>query len=279
MKELRLTGVMYPPPEEFDRGHRRTLKHECEEFVSSELDTLVNEMIGLPLLVEHCDTELVGTVECARKTKTGAVEIEAVIKASSAKGRVAIQDILDKKLVGLSLSHAYKLSLPVQTDQPPGIKLNLVDGQDWAALANPDSGHTVQKWLREVSVTADPARIGCDISSIVCASARKQNLNNINIASLKDTGSTVDTRIVGVFSCSKMEPESVVTTDQPKSAVAGHEDTPSADQADATQSMVATEPLEVPLDVGQPPATDPPAVDPPATEQAIPEVLQSDAVN
>ena len=68
MNELRLTGIMYPPPEQFDKDHPRPLAHQCEEFVSSELDELVQQLVGLPLLVGHCDTELVGSVECAKKT-------------------------------------------------------------------------------------------------------------------------------------------------------------------------------------------------------------------
>ena len=42
--------------------------HQCEEFGSSELDGLVEQLGGLPLLVEHCEAELVGLVECAKKT-------------------------------------------------------------------------------------------------------------------------------------------------------------------------------------------------------------------
>lgn len=80
----------------------------------------------------------------------GAIEIEAVIKSSCAKSRMAIRDILDKKLVGLSLSHEYRLTSPVDSQTSDAIRLNLVNGTGWKSLVN-TSGHTVQKWLREVS--------------------------------------------------------------------------------------------------------------------------------
>jgi hypothetical protein len=278
MKELRLTGIMYPPPVEFGIDNRRSLQHKCEEFVSSELDVLVQELTGLPLLVEHCDTELVGIVECARKTKTGAIEIEAVIKASCVKGRAAIQDILDKKLVGLSLSHEYKLSLPAHTasnhhKQSKGIRLDLVHGTDWIALSNIDSGHTVQKRLREVSVCADPARDGCNISAIVCASTRKQNHNNINIASLTDQGNTADTRIVGVFSCSKMQTESVVATDQPGDTITEEVAAPVGLETETTH-VALSEQTEVPLEVQEPQVVQPSTTDQPTVEV---ETVETDA--
>lgn len=198
MKELRLTGIMYPPPQQFDIANPRTLQHECEEFVSSELDALVEQMKGLPLLVEHCDTELVGTVERARKTSSGAVEIEAVIKASCQQGRVAIDDILNKRLVGLSLSHEYKLSAQPGSSTAQAIRLNLVDGKDWTALTN-TRGHEIRKTLREVSLCLEPRRYGCDISSVICASVKKQHLNRINASNV--SGRSTD-KVVGVFSCS-----------------------------------------------------------------------------
>ena len=265
MKELRLTGVMYPPPEQFDKENPRSLRHECEEFIASELDALVEQLVGLPLLVEHRDTELVGSVECAKKTIDGAVEIEAVIKASCPKGRQAIKEILEKKLVGLSLSHEYKLSSPADSETSAAIRLSLVDGDGWHALTN-TSGHTIQKKLREVSVCTDPARKDCQISSTVCASAQKQNQDAINIQKTENGVERIDTRIVGLFSCS-ME-TSVMATDQQNEGGAG--EVAAADAAEAPQEVAQQEvaPVEIVAPVAiVPPVEEAPVVD--ETEETV----------
>jgi hypothetical protein len=212
MKQLRLTGVMYPPPQQFDDVNKRSLVHQCEEFVSAELDMLISQLVGLPLLVEHCETELVGKVEVARKTAAGAVEIEAVISASCERGRNAIRDILAKELVGLSLSHEYCLSAPPGSSTAEAIKLDLVDGKAWRAISN-TGGHEIRKKCREVSICAEPRRPDCKISATVCASALKQSQRGINAEH-----NELDTKVVGVFSCSAMESDPT-TTQQPNAPV------------------------------------------------------------
>ena len=88
---------MYPPAQ---RDGARTIGHECEEFHIDEIDALVQNLAGLPVWVEHDEERLVGQVLSARKTHAGAVEVEAVVKASTASGKKAIDDILEKKMVG-----------------------------------------------------------------------------------------------------------------------------------------------------------------------------------
>lgn len=269
MKELRLTGIMYPPPERFDEANPRTLLHQCEEFVSSELDGLIEQMVGLPLLVEHCDTELVGSVECAKKTAEGAIEIEAVIKSSCDRSRLAIKDILDKKLVGLSLSHEYRLTSPADSHTSNAIRLNLVEGKGWKTLTN-TSGHTIQKKLRELSLTTNPARPECFFSSTVCASAQKQNLSAINIDADAGKQPAADTRIVGVFSCSG----NVMATDQEINA----SDMPSGQEADKRDgeavpqdAAVAGQPLP---DAAAEPVAEPPASEAPVAEPVAEAVVE-----
>lgn len=169
-----------------------------------ELANMVKDLEGLPVWVEHDASKLVGEVISARKTHSNSVEVKAMVEASTAAGRVAINDILNKKMIGLSLSHSYALDAPADSSTANSIRIAVCDGKDWRADAT-STGHSVRKTLRELSVCADPAREGCLIHDIVCASQKNQSQPTINTncpPRHADLQKELDTSVVGVFACS-----------------------------------------------------------------------------
>lgn len=201
MKTLTLNGIMYPPAKTFASDEKRDLRHECEEFTIDELDELVAALPNIPVLVEHNESDLVGEITSARRTHCNAVEVTATVSASSKNGRAAIQDILDRKLVGLSLSHSYKFNAKPGSETAESIRIAVCEGKDWSDATG--TGHNVRKTIREVSLCAQPARYSCNIHNIVCASANaKQQTSSINEENNGQSLDCIDTSVVGFFSCS-----------------------------------------------------------------------------
>lgn len=203
---------MYPPA-----AGAETLGENCEEFTVDEIDGVVASLAGLPVLVEHDSSRLVGVVKCARRTHANAIEVQAEVAASTAAGHRAIQDILDKKLVGLSLSHSYDLDAKAGSDTERKLKVALCEGSDWRSCASHDSV-VVRKRLHELSVCATPARGGCHIHDVVCASAHshsqrhksilqeqqepgKQPMESINTTTPPSVQHHLDESFVAVFDC------------------------------------------------------------------------------
>ena len=254
-----ITGTMYPGGQKSGSGSVRELGHLCEEFSGSELDKMVEDLQGLDVLIEHNESELVGKVQSARKTQCDSIDVVAVVTASTDAGKRAIQDLKDKKLIGLSLSHDYHLHAPPGSDIARRIHLAAYDGRDWKCEeVNFDNckrgkeeicvgGGYIRKTLKEVSLCADPARVGCFIRDCVAASkaARKdsshqqqqQERDPINTQHGNALASWVDESIVGVFACSAtMEAAPPASAEQPSNdtPVAANEGTPpAANAADA----------------------------------------------
>ena len=204
---------MYPPA----RDKQTSLGGKCEEFDLQEVNRMADQLPGLPVCIEHDMSKLVGKVECARVTHSGSVEVTARVCASTELGKQAIRDILDKKLIGLSLSHSYDLDVKQGSQTAHQINVAVCNGADWRATGVDGNGHSVQKQLCELSLCADPAREGCYVHDVFCASAAaararssskkttdEQQASRINTP---PPGATVEDadirqRYIGVFSCS-----------------------------------------------------------------------------
>lgn len=213
-RKLLLTGIMYPPA-----AGAENLGENCEEFTVDEIDGVVASLAGLPVLVEHDSSRLVGVVKCARRTHANAIEVQAEVAASTPAGQIAIQDILDKKLVGLSLSHSYDLDAKAGSDTARKLKVALCEGSDWRSCASSDSV-VVRKRLHELSVCATPARDGCHIHDVVCASAQErhkstlqerqvpgqQSRESINTTAPPSVQHHLDESFVAVFDCGDERP-------------------------------------------------------------------------
>ena len=286
--ELRLTGILYPPAGD---DTDRSIGDKCEEFSLGELDDMVNGLVSLPLWVEHDEDRLVGEVLSARKTFSGAVEVTAVVRASNDNGRKAITDILERKMLGLSLSHSYDLTLENGSPASREIQVALCDGKDWRSVAS--DGHAIRKTLRELSLTCNPAREGCHIHEIVCASKERMGEKNpqqrvvpINMNSAGHP--CVDRSFVGVFSAS-MEGATPASTAPPTTAAPIATGEPVNPAADPAQSSVAGEAVAQAAQLArdsqgrftssekQPEAAQPASAKPEATDPAEPIVTQPDA--
>ena len=244
--KLFLTGIMYPG----QKTHREgavPLGEQCEEFSVHELANMVSDLEGLPVWVEHDASKLVGKVLSARKTHSNSVEVKAVVEASTAAGRVAIDDILKKKMIGLSLSHSYALDAPPDSSTAQSIRIAVCDGKDWRA-DNTSTGHSVRKTLRELSVCADPAREGCLIHDIVCASQKNQSQPTINTncpPRHADLQKELDTSVVGVFACSNSATQSTSNNSNP-SVITMSDAAPTSTEAPQTATEQAPpQPAEV----------------------------------
>ena len=197
---LRLTGILYPRAKEAPEN----LGERCEEFSVGELDQMVEDLQGLDVCVEHNIENLVGKVVKAHKTHCDAIQVEAVVNASTPNGKQAVRDIIDKKLVAFSLSHAYDLQAKHGRDAAR-LQVALRESNDqWKRITdNIRDGHSVRKELRELSLCAEPARVGCQIHSVVDASAGcQQTPHDINKRGAAQVGGQQQTRVVGVFNCS-----------------------------------------------------------------------------
>jgi len=164
---LELTGLVYPPvtpgasvPGVTAAG--RTMTHACEEFSLEELAEQLPNLKGLPVCIEHDKSELIGSVTDATMTHSGAVQVRAIVSASSSAGRRAISDIRSKKMVGLSLSHNYDLF--ARNGSP--LKIVVDKGGDWGSMLHRDGDSAVIKRFLELSVCSDPKRIGCCIHEL-----------------------------------------------------------------------------------------------------------------
>ena len=204
---LRVTGILYPPPSCENPG---TLGDACEEFSLSEIDALVGSLEGLDVCVEHNMENLVGKVVSARKTHSNAVEVQAVVNASTANGQAAIENILNKKLTGFSLSHVYDLKSPKESDAARVLRVAVArnDGA-WKGL-NVESAHSVHKYVRELSLCKSPARNGCHIHNVVnasraaCGKQGAEPINKIGPAFQDEKPTSV---VVGLFNCSALPME------------------------------------------------------------------------
>ena len=155
-QELEIIGLVYPPAQQ---GSRRDVGHLCEEFAVHELAELLVSLKGLPVCIEHDTSELIGEVTSAELTHSNAVQVRAVVRASSESGRRAIADIRNRKMLGLSLSHEYNLF----AKEGSPLKITLDRDGDWRAVAHKQGDSAVVKHMRELSVCRDPARSGCHI--------------------------------------------------------------------------------------------------------------------
>jgi hypothetical protein len=167
MDTLELSGLVYPPstPGAETPGNTaagRNMTHVCEEFVLEELASQLQSLKGLPVCIEHDTSELVGSVTEATLTHSGAVQVKAVVTASTEAGCRAIREIREKKMVGLSLSHEYKL---IPRDGSP-LKIVLEEGGDWGSVLHRKGDSEVIKRFLELSVCRDPKRLGCCIHEL-----------------------------------------------------------------------------------------------------------------
>jgi hypothetical protein len=216
VSSLTLTGILYPPALKASSNNAKLLGNKCEEFTDEELDSLTRDLINLPVWVEHDSAQLVGSVKSARRTHSDAVEVKAVVNASSQAGRNAIKMILAKQMVGLSLSHSYDLSCQPGSATAQKINIAMNDGGEWQNVMGNLPDHKVKKQLRELSVCVEPARSGCHIHNVVSASvlANTNPSSNVEQQQIK-FGINTDVKqpshednnitIVGLFNCSAME--------------------------------------------------------------------------
>ena len=215
VSSLTLTGILYPPALKANSSNAKLLGNKCEEFTDEELDSLTRDLIDLPVWVEHDSAQLVGSVKSARRTHSDAVEVKAVVNASSEAGRNAIRMILDKKMVGLSLSHSYDLSCRPGSATAQKINIAMNDGGEWQNVMGDLPDHKVKKQLRELSVCVEPARSGCHIHNVVSASVLANTNPHPNTKQQIKFGINTDVKqtsheddnitIVGLFNCSAME--------------------------------------------------------------------------
>lgn len=231
-RKLLLTGIMYPPA-----GGAWSLGEQCEEFTVDEIDDVVGSLSGLPVLVEHDSNRLVGIVRAARRTHANAIEVQAEVTASTAAGVSAIQDILDKKLVGLSLSHSYDLDAKAGSDTARNLQVALCEGGDWRDCLPTDSA-IVRKRLHELSVCAHPARDGCHIHDVVCASAQRRVIPSVGQQPTESINTTpptsvqhhLDKSFVAVFDCGDEQAMATPTeTPAPPCVAQGDTQTPIPD--------------------------------------------------
>ena len=216
VSSLTLTGILYPPALKATSKNAKLLGNKCEEFTDEELDSLTRDLIDLPVWVEHDSAQLIGNVKSARRTHSDAVEVKAIVNASSEAGRNAIRMILEKKMVGLSLSHSYDLSCQPGSATAQKINIAMNDGGEWQNVMGNLSDHKVKKQLRELSVCVEPARSGCHIHNVVSASvlantnpssnAEQQQIKfGINTDVKQPSHEDDNITIVGLFNCSAME--------------------------------------------------------------------------
>lgn len=189
-RKLRVSGLVYPRPS----SGERTLRDHVEEFGFDELDKLCEDLVGLDVLVEHRQGDVVGKVVAARRNHADCVEAELEITALTPCGEQAIVDIEEKRLVGLSLSHEYKAGMGINFGPHDDFRSLLDKKMDPA-----DRRVNIHKRLIEVSVTNDPAR-PTYISGAVAASAaaRRAGVDNRSIIGEATRG----WQQVGIFSAS-----------------------------------------------------------------------------
>jgi hypothetical protein len=207
MQQLTLTGILYPPPShEVQTGRcEKGLGYQLEEFSPKELDMMVEDLKNLPVWVEHQEDKLVGTVISAKRTHSNAISVTATVNASTKAGKRAIEDIRNRKMVGLSLSHAYDFKPNAGSNIERKIQVALENGQEWRNLCAERGESCIRKELRELSVCATPARSGCHIHEIICASSQHANRPKCGTAQQNPKGINLKpaaNRLVGVFNCS-----------------------------------------------------------------------------
>jgi hypothetical protein len=157
---LVLQGIIYPPAQ-FGLGER-TVGHLCEEFEVEELKSQLEHIRGLPIAIEHDVSKLIGEVTSAELTHSGAVQVTAVVSASTEAGRRAIKEIREKRMTGLSLSHEYKLF----AKDGCALQIVLDSTGDWRNMIHKEGESVAIKHMRELSVCREPARAGCNIHDL-----------------------------------------------------------------------------------------------------------------
>ena len=143
MSRLELTGVIYPPALSDNDPESKSLGHQCEEFTKAEIDDLIRQLPGLKVCVEHDMDELVGHVIGAERIHGGAVQVRAVVNASTAAGKRAIQQIKSEEMVGLSLSHVYEFNVDGYSEKDRQLRIAMNQGDSWKQLQTERGG--VQK--------------------------------------------------------------------------------------------------------------------------------------
>lgn len=209
---LKLVGVIYPPvAQQVGRSGQLTVADECEEFTEVEINKLVSDLPGIPVLFEHDESKLVGRVTAARRIHAGGVEVTASIHSDTDVGRETIQALEREELYGLSLGHQYQMD----ASAPNILKVQMSSkGDKLAPIAANSFPHTVHKFINELSVCKEPRREGCFIREIVRASAKykqaneKEKTENIYVGSAQSQQKTgphqksTASSFVGIFKCS-----------------------------------------------------------------------------
>jgi hypothetical protein len=147
-----------------------TISDECKEFMDSEIEGLVANIVGKPLLFEHDDNKILGQVLAARRIHAGAVEVTASIDDSTEAGKETISQLEREELWGLSLGHEYELDVMNDANR---LKIEMCSSADkLQPFASDSFPHRVTKVLKELSVCREPARKGCFIRDLVRASSK-----------------------------------------------------------------------------------------------------------
>jgi phage head maturation protease len=163
-RRLCVEGILYPAPA--SKPLPTTVKNACEEFSPAELDQLVQDVVGIPVCIEHDTARIVGIVQKARKTASNAIWVDFTVEGNTKDALYAIESVNNGTMCGLSLSHSYVF----------GASENRRVSMD-SQLCHGDIAH---KTTNELSLCADPARPGCHIhtvrSGVVAASKKVEGL-------------------------------------------------------------------------------------------------------
>lgn len=132
------------------------LRNECNEFLSDdEISQFVNDVVGVPLLVEHDDNDVVGAVMASKRGVGGSVLIDCSIDVATPRGRDVAEEVRNGALTGVSAGHRFRVS------------------------SLPDGTRRVDKEILEVSVCKDPARTGARIHEILEDEVRASNTTKV----------------------------------------------------------------------------------------------------
>lgn len=132
------------------------LRNECNEFLSDdEISQFVNDVVGVPLLVEHNDNDVVGAVMASKRGVGGSVLIDCSIDVATPRGRDVADEVRNGALTGVSAGHRFRVS------------------------SLPDGTRRVDKEILEVSVCKDPARTGARIHEILEDEVRASNTSKV----------------------------------------------------------------------------------------------------